>query len=196
MVKNLPAMQEIWLRCLGWEDPLEKVMATHSSILGWRIPWTEALGSYSPSGCKGLHTTEQLTHTPSPLFIHWWTLRLLPCLGYCKERCHECWEYIYLFKLVFLFSSVIYPGVELMDHMVVLFLGFWGTSILFSIVAAPVYIPTNSVRVPFFYIFISICYLWCFWWQLFWQVWGGTSLWFWFAFLWRLVILSLFSCAC
>ena len=40
-VKNLPVMQEIWVRSLGWEDPLEKGMATHSSILAWRIPWTE-----------------------------------------------------------------------------------------------------------------------------------------------------------
>ena len=38
MVKNLPAMQETWVRSLGWEDPLEKGMATHSSILAWRIP--------------------------------------------------------------------------------------------------------------------------------------------------------------
>ena len=37
-VKNLPAMQEIWVRFLGWEDPLEEGMATHSSILAWRIP--------------------------------------------------------------------------------------------------------------------------------------------------------------
>ena len=40
-VKNLPAMQETWLPSLGWEDPLEKGMATHSSILTWEIPWTE-----------------------------------------------------------------------------------------------------------------------------------------------------------
>ena len=41
MVKNLPAIQETWVRSLGQEDPLEKGMATHSSILAWRIPWTE-----------------------------------------------------------------------------------------------------------------------------------------------------------
>ena len=41
MVKNLPVMWETWVRSLGWEDPLEKGMATHSSILAWRIPWTE-----------------------------------------------------------------------------------------------------------------------------------------------------------
>ena len=43
-VKNLPAIQETWLRILGWEDPLKKGMATHSSILAWRIPWTEEPG--------------------------------------------------------------------------------------------------------------------------------------------------------
>ena len=41
MVKNLPAMQETQVRSLAWEDPLEKGKATHSSILAWRIPWTE-----------------------------------------------------------------------------------------------------------------------------------------------------------
>ena len=40
VVKNLPAMQETWVRSLGWEDPLEEGKATHSSILAWRIPWT------------------------------------------------------------------------------------------------------------------------------------------------------------
>ena len=44
MVKNLPVMQETWVRPLGWEDPLEKEMATHSSIFAWRIPWTEEPG--------------------------------------------------------------------------------------------------------------------------------------------------------
>ena len=40
LVKNLPAMRETWVRSLGWEDPLEKGKATHSSILAWKIPWT------------------------------------------------------------------------------------------------------------------------------------------------------------
>ena len=40
LVKNLPAMRETWVQSLGWEDPLEKGMATHSSILAWRTPWT------------------------------------------------------------------------------------------------------------------------------------------------------------
>ena len=61
MVKNLPAMQETWVRSLGWEDPLEKRMATHSSILAWRIPWQKSLAGYSPWGCKESHMTEQVT---------------------------------------------------------------------------------------------------------------------------------------
>ena len=44
MVKNPPAMWETWVRSLGWGDPLEKWTTTHSSILAWRIPWTEELG--------------------------------------------------------------------------------------------------------------------------------------------------------
>ena len=47
MVKNLPAMRETWVPSLGWEDPLEESMANHSSILAWRMPWTE-----EPSGLQ------------------------------------------------------------------------------------------------------------------------------------------------
>ena len=47
LVKHLPTMWETWVQFLGWEVPLEKEMATHSSILAWRIPWTEEPGSYS-----------------------------------------------------------------------------------------------------------------------------------------------------
>ena len=62
-VKCLPAMQETWVRSLGyWEDPLEKEMATHSSMLAWKIPWTKEPGRlYSPWGRKELDTTERLT---------------------------------------------------------------------------------------------------------------------------------------
>ena len=51
-VKHLLAMQKTRVRPLGWEDPLEKEMATHSSTLAWKIPWTEEPGSYSPWGRK------------------------------------------------------------------------------------------------------------------------------------------------
>ena len=52
MVKNLPAMQETQVRSLGQEDPLEKRMATHSSILAWRIPWTEEPGGVQSIGLR------------------------------------------------------------------------------------------------------------------------------------------------
>ena len=54
MVKNLPAMQEMWVQFLGWEDPLEKEMATHSSILAWEILWTEKSGRLQSMGSQEL----------------------------------------------------------------------------------------------------------------------------------------------
>ena len=51
-VKNLPAMQETWVQSLGWEDPLQKEMATHSSILAWEIPWTEEPGRLQSLGLQ------------------------------------------------------------------------------------------------------------------------------------------------
>ena len=52
MVKRLPAMQETQVRSLGWEDPLEQERATHSSILAWRIPWTEEPGRLQSMGLQ------------------------------------------------------------------------------------------------------------------------------------------------
>ena len=51
-LKRLPLIQETWVRSLGWEDPLEKEMATHSSILAWRIPWTEESGGLQSMGSQ------------------------------------------------------------------------------------------------------------------------------------------------
>ena len=65
-VKHLPTMRETWVRSLGWEDPLEKEMATHSSTLAWRIPWMKEPGGYSPWGRKESDTTERL-HSPCML---------------------------------------------------------------------------------------------------------------------------------
>ena len=60
LVKNLPAIQETQVWSLNWEDPLEEGMATHSSILAWKVPWTEEPGGYSPWGCTELAMTERL----------------------------------------------------------------------------------------------------------------------------------------
>ena len=56
MVKNLPAMQDTWVQSLDWEDPLEKGMATHPSILAWRIPLTEG-----PGGLKSMESQNSQT---------------------------------------------------------------------------------------------------------------------------------------
>ena len=74
MVKNLPAMWETGVQSLGWDDPLEKGMATNFSILAWRIPWTEEPAGYSSRGWKELDMTEQL-HSLSQHCI--WKLLIL-----------------------------------------------------------------------------------------------------------------------
>ena len=64
MVKNLPAMWETWVRFLGWEDPLQKGMTTHSSSLAWRIPWTEESGGLKSMGSQRVgHDWATKTHT-------------------------------------------------------------------------------------------------------------------------------------
>ena len=65
MVKCLPTVQETWVRSLGWEDPLEKEMATHFSILAWRIPWTEEPGRLQFMGSQraGHDWVTSLTHS-------------------------------------------------------------------------------------------------------------------------------------
>ena len=64
LVKNLPAMKETWVQSLGWDDPLEKEMATHFGILAWRIPWTEASGRLQSIGLQESDMTVRLSiHT-------------------------------------------------------------------------------------------------------------------------------------
>ena len=105
--------------------------------------------------------------------------------------------HIYLFELVFLFSSDKYPEVELLDPTVVLFLIFWGHSILFSTLVPPTYVPTSSVwEVPFLHILANTCYFLSFWYLTFTQVWGDISVWFSFSFPWWLMTLHIFSCIC
>jgi len=72
MVKNLPVIEKTLVRSLGWEDTLEKGMATHSSILAWRVPGQSNLRGYSPSGCKELDMAEQLILSLSCLIITLW----------------------------------------------------------------------------------------------------------------------------
>ena len=101
---------------------------------------------------------------------------------------------MYLFRLVFLFLDI-HQGVELLDHMVVLFLIFWRTSILLYIVTAPICVPPNSVQeFPFLHSLTNTCFL-SFWYSPFQWMWSDISS-FWFTFPWWWVMLSIFSCAC
>ena len=60
-VKNLPAMRETWVRSLGWEDPLEELMATHSSILAWNLPMDRGIWQATVHGVAEFDTTEQVS---------------------------------------------------------------------------------------------------------------------------------------
>ena len=115
-LKRLPAMRETRVRSLGREDPLEKEMVTHSSILAWRIPWTEEPGRLQSTGSQRVgHDWATSLHFTS--FIYLWISRLFPCPSYCKKCCHEHCGYLCLFQLWF--SQGIYPVVGLLGHMVV-----------------------------------------------------------------------------
>ena len=72
LVKNLPAVQETWVRSLGWEDPLEDSIANHSSILAWRIPWTEELGGLQSMGSQSLTRLKELSTYVCFLFTFNW----------------------------------------------------------------------------------------------------------------------------
>ena len=83
-VKNLPAMRQTWVGSLGWEDPLDKGPASHSSILAWRIPWTEEPGSLQSMGFQ------RVRHDWATFHFH-----------------HVCYQYIYIFFVRF-FSLIGY----------------------------------------------------------------------------------------
>ena len=69
-LKHLPAMRETWVRSLGREDPLEKEMATHSSIPAWRIPWPEEPGGLQSTGSQRLDMTERLHLLTHSIFVY------------------------------------------------------------------------------------------------------------------------------
>ena len=89
-LKRLSAMRETWVRSLGLEDPLEKEMATHSSILAWRIPWTEEhSGGYTVHGVAESDTTERL-HFLSLSFFHLCFIISKKVKMHLKKRFVQC----------------------------------------------------------------------------------------------------------
>ena len=118
-------------------------------------------------------------------FIHSSMVGHLGCfhvLAIVKIMLQWTWGCIYLSELVFLFPSEKYGGVELLDHMVALFLISWGTSMLFSIMAAPIYIPSNSAwGLHVLHILVNTCFSF-FMIAILTGVKWYISFWFWFAF--------------
>ena len=119
MVKNLPAMRDSQVQSLGQEDPLEKGMTTHSSILTWRIPWTEELGWLQSKGSQRAGQTEQLTlslNICKHLFFDSKTIKYLShkillenfikiifgCWIYFLLKCFSSWKYIILMNIYIL----------------------------------------------------------------------------------------------
>ena len=87
MIKSLPAVRKTGVQSLGWEDPLEKEMATHSSILAWKIPWTEKPGRLQSMGLQESDTTEQLYFPfELPLWLRWYKI----CLQ-CRRLGFDFW---------------------------------------------------------------------------------------------------------
>ena len=92
MVKNLPEMQETWVRYLGREVLQEKGMATHSSILAWRIPWTEEFGRLQSMGLRVRHDWATNTHTHTHIFLMWgsWDTKLNELPSSQNQFVKEC----------------------------------------------------------------------------------------------------------
>ena len=110
-LKHLLAMWETWVRSLSWEDPLEKEMATHSSILAWRIPWTEEPGGLQSTGSQrvGHDWATSLTHS-----LRRWVKEHLAMI-YVKEcsayvfHCefYSFWPYIEIFNLFCIYLCMV-----------------------------------------------------------------------------------------
>ena len=113
------------------------------------------------------------THTTCFPFICWWTLRSLPYLDNCKYCCYEYWSDVYFQISEFFFFFKYSQGVELLYHMIVLFLVFWETSIHIFTVAEAFYVPTNKGSL--FSIFLPTIIICSFWWQPFWKSWDHTA---------------------
>ena len=113
-VKNLPIMQETQVWSLGWEDPLEKEMATHSSIRAWEIPWTEEPGGLQSIGVTksgtqlsswaGIYTVSLYSFTSKCKYIlmlfYWSVIDLHCCVNYC---CTEKW-FSYAYMCVYIYT--------------------------------------------------------------------------------------------
>ena len=130
-VKNLPAMQEIWVRSLGQEGPLEKGMATHSSILAWKSHGQRSLVGYSPWVCKESNMTKWLIQIMNMCVNVVWQNNAHFLFWVYVEW--ECWgiEYTYAYLYIFFkqFSKVVIPAL-IVKHLYTCFFVFISLDIL------------------------------------------------------------------
>ena len=148
VVKNLPSMQETWVQSLDREDPLEEEIAIHSSILAWKIAWTEEPCGYSPWGQKGSDKTERVSVSTSiPLykchtfFIHSSADGHLSCfhvLAIVNSAAMNIGMHV-SFWIIVLSSYIPRSGIAVSYGNSIF--SFLRNFILFSVVAAPIYIP-------------------------------------------------------
>ena len=91
MLEHLPGMQETWVRPLGWEDPLEKEVATHSSTLAWRIPWREEPGGLQSMGLQRVGHDFTSLHFIVLLICCWVQLSYILLFFFfyiCRHKCY------------------------------------------------------------------------------------------------------------
>ena len=156
VVKNSPVMQETWVQFLGWKEPLEKQMLPTPVFLPREFQRQRSPADYSPCNCRVRH--DWATNTSLSLFHCIYIHTSIFLIHSSVDRHLDCFQtlaivsksavtlgYMYLFELGFAFLDI-YLGVELLSHMVALFLVFWGIPILFSIVTTPIYSPSNRVQ--------------------------------------------------
>ena len=133
------------LQALSCQHRARRGAGTHE-LWGHDLSWRQTLNPTEPPRCPYL-------------FISWCILRLFPCLSYCESWCNEHSVHVSLPDSDFVYFRL-YPEVGLLNHMVLLVLIFWRTSILFFIVAVPMYIPANSAWGFLFLCFLTnTCYL-------------------------------------
>ena len=105
-VKNLPAIQETQVQSLGWKDPLDKGITTHSNILAWRIPCKRSLVAYNPGDCKELDTTEVTKHACT----HNVHICMMCAISNCSSKIFSCIciyvQHIYICRYMFIYVCV------------------------------------------------------------------------------------------
>ena len=123
LVKNLPALQETWIQSLGWEDPLEKEMATPSSILAWKISWTEEPGGLQSMGVQRVRNdwvTNTYTFTYSPLINVYLEASITVFDAITNVNVHFYFGIVYCFYIHLELISVCWPCIlhfaELIYH--------------------------------------------------------------------------------